>query len=519
MHGQVGRCDMISRRTMMNDEIVNKSGNIAQLEKCKGSYLNGLQLFGKSKQFKTNGLQLYNGSTITLAPSNSSTGFTYATEYLLDVIKKLPAGVYSVSYTLKETGDLGTGVGKITLQDSLNNMLVNALNTFELTDDIKNKVEKVALYGRVKSPSTVVNFMLNAGNKPKSYEPYTGGIPAPNIEYIQDIVNAGKDGSIKVDVNGSNFLNITDAKTDKVSLSIQNNKITVEKLITTTGIYDPIEYVFTLKAGKYILQCDGFADFSFSDFGNRCDLYSVNDTGRKHLAALHERGMPKMTFSLDVDSKIMFLMRSGYKEAGKSYKIKGLRINALENHQWEQYKTPQKLALSTPNGFPSIWVARSGSYIDDKGQHWICDEIDLGRGKYVQRVAYETIDKSTLDIVPLGTNTHRFGIVRTKNVYKNADAMSNFARYSIWANSYNSFCINGNQIYYGHTEVTTAEEIKQKFEALQKIEILGQLAEPVEHDLTAEEVAAYKALHTYTGTTVLGNDAEVYMKATYRKFK
>ena len=69
---------------------------------------------------------------------------------------------------------------------------------------------------------------------------------------------------------------------------------------------------------------------------------------------------------------------------------------------------------------------------------------------------------------------------------------------------------------YGHTEVATAEEIKKKFEALQKIEILGQLAEPVEHDLTAEEIEQYKALHTYNGTTVLGNDAELWMEAKYK---
>ena len=124
--------------------LMTASGRVLTLVNTLEKPFESLRLFEKSEQFKTNGLQLYNGSTITLAPSNSSTGFTYATEYLLDVIKKLPAGVYSVSYTLKETGDLGTGVGKITLQDSLNNMLVNALNTFELTDDIKNKVEKVA---------------------------------------------------------------------------------------------------------------------------------------------------------------------------------------------------------------------------------------------------------------------------------------------------------------------------------------------------------------------------------------
>ena len=506
---------MISRRTMMNDEIVIKSGNIAQLEKCKGSYLNGLQLFGKSEQFKTNGLQLYNGSTITLAPSNSSTGFTYATEYLLDIIKKLPAGVYSVSYTLKETGDLGTGVGKITLQDSLNNMLVNALNTFELTDDIKNKVEKVALYGRVKSPSTVVDFMLNAGNKSRSYEPYTGGIPAPNIEYPQDIVNAGKDRSVTVSVNGKNLLPfIVGTVTSNINVMKTGVFITGTKNMDfyAVGSHDSeselsYENVPELTPGDYYMISNAKGVYLY------CTVWR-NGINRV-LGGVTDSNSMKVTFQKGDKFRIFFRIMSET-FTGKVKAMITREPVSLENY--EPYHS-QKLILKTPNGLPSIWVARNGSYIDDKGQQWMCDEIDLGRGKYVQRLAYETIDKSTLDIVPLGTNTHRFGIVRTKNVYKNADAMSNFARYSIWANSYNSFCINGNQIYYGHTEVTTAEEIKQKFEALQKIEILGQLAEPVEHDLTAEEIEQYKALHTYTGTTVLSNDAEVYMKATYRKFK
>lgn len=511
---------MISRRTMMNDEIVSKSGNIAQLEKCKGSYLNGLQLFGKSKQFKTNGLQLYNGSTITLAPSNSSTGFTYATEYLLDVIKKLPAGVYSVSYTLKETGDLGTGVGKITLQDSLNNMLVNALNTFELTDDIKNKVEKVALYGRVKSPSTVVNFMLNAGNKPKSYEPYTGGIPAPNIEYPQDIVNAGKDGSVEVDVNGSNFLNITDSKNDYVSVNVQNDEITIKKLVTTDSVYESVPYYFTLRAGSYILCCDSFIDFSFSESGSRCDLYIASDTGQKWLASLHERGLMAGKFFLDKDENIILKIRSGYKEVGKSYKIKGLRINKLAKQQWEQYKTPQKLVIATPNGLPGIPVSKDGNYTDENGQQWVCDEIDLEREKYVQRIAEQVYNK--LNLILVDADNNKFQSV-SAGTYKFKGAtypsISNFANYFEWANKVGSFAAFDKYFYYRHTEKITPDELNALFDSIMPVKILGQLETPIERDLTAEEIEQYKALHTYTGTTVLSNDAEVYMKATYRKFR
>lgn len=472
---ELGGVIMIQRRTMMNDEIVNKSGNIAQLEKCKGSYLNGLQLFGKSKQFKTNGLQLYNGSTITLAPSNSSTGFTYATEYLLDVIKKLPAGVYSVSYTLKETGDLGTGVGKITLQDSLNNMLVNALNTFELTDDIKNKVEKVALYGRVKFSSTVFNFMLNAGNKPKPYEPYTGGIPSPNLDYPQN-VNSGNAGEINVSVLGKNILHpevdsntkIFLPKGTQLSVSTENNQSSL--------------------GGSILLK---------SKNGSKIWL-GINKGDTQKSIVLKEDAM-------EINNKLV---------AGVNH---ALFIGNIQDY--EPYKPVQTLTLDVQGGLCGIPVSKNGNYTDEKGQQWVCNEIDCDRRKYIQRLAYEIVDKSTLNIVALSENTFRFAVCKTKNSYKMSDAMSNFAPFFIWANSKRSFAINGNQLYYGHTEVTTAEEIKQKFEALQKIEILGQLAEPVEHDLTAEEIEQYKALHTYTGTTVLSNDAEVYMKATYRKFK
>ena len=49
----------------------------------------------------------------------------------------------------------------------------------------------------------------------------------------------------------------------------------------------------------------------------------------------------------------------------------------------------QSLTLATPNGLPGVPVSKDGNYTDADGQQWVCDEIDLERGKYVQRVAIE----------------------------------------------------------------------------------------------------------------------------------
>ena len=41
----------------------------------------------------------------------------------------------------------------------------------------------------------------------------------------------------------------------------------------------------------------------------------------------------------------------------------------------------------------------------------------------------------------------------------------------------------------------------------------------IETDLSAEEIAAYKALHTYTPNTTVSNDAGAWMKVGYREYR
>ena len=52
----------------------------------------------------------------------------------------------------------------------------------------------------------------------------------------------------------------------------------------------------------------------------------------------------------------------------------------------------QSLTLATPNGLPGVPVSKDGNYTDSNGQQWVCDEIDLGRGKYVQRIETRILD-------------------------------------------------------------------------------------------------------------------------------
>ena len=67
-----------------------------------------------------------------------------------------------------------------------------------------------------------------------------------------------------------------------------------------------------------------------------------------------------------------------------------------------------------------------------------------------------------------------------------------------------------------HGLIGSAEELNAKLNSLSfPVVVVGELATPIERDLTPEEIAAYKALRTYGPTTVVSNDAGAGMEVTY----
>lgn len=112
----------------------------------------------------------------------------------------------------------------------------------------------------------------------------------------------------------------------------------------------------------------------------------------------------------------------------------------------------QQLSISTPNGLPGIPVDSGGNYTDSTGKEWICDEVDFDAGVYVQRIGKVT--------------------------------------------SYSGEYVNGH--YMSTTgQLTTGATI------------LYALAAPIETPLSAEELAAYAALRSYNGTTIVSTEAPV----------
>lgn len=117
----------------------------------------------------------------------------------------------------------------------------------------------------------------------------------------------------------------------------------------------------------------------------------------------------------------------------------------------------------------------------------------------------------------------RFFQPRLTNVFQTAvkTAVCNIANFVSWGaptNDKYAFALNTKIIYFSPPKGAeiTAEELNAKLNSLSfPVVFVGELATPIERDLTPEEIAAYKALRTYGPTTVVSNDAGAEMEATY----
>lgn len=196
----------------------------------------------------------------------------------------------------------------------------------------------------------------------------------------------------------------------------------------------------------------------------------------------------------------------------------------------------QTLVLSTPGGLPGIPVSSGGNYTDESGQQWICDEIDLKRGKYVQRVVELDFD-GTETWNTWGVNNLIEGITGFYSYVPSGfqkmltdEMLSNLLQYMPGAWGGGAYGINisnpnANQYIICSIrneyldDISTDDAVISSWKNIlnkNNLHVMLILQDPIETDLPAEEIASYKALHTYSPTTTVSNDANAWMKVEYK---
>lgn len=364
-----------------------------------------------------------------------------------------------------------------------------------------------------------------------SWEPYTGGKPSPSPEYPQEIVSAGESGNITVEVGGKNLL------TGRLYFTNYSNGISY--VYNEDEVTLPYTPSIETRGIGYVVPCKPGVQYTFSVTNPNKNWwlgiaeYENFEQAKSSLNKIgYQQGGEKSSIKYTaVGNGVLVCVIAGKWTDGKTTihectesELLQLEIGS-EATTYEPPRIPQSLTLQ--NGLPGIPVTKDGNYTDADGQQWVCDEIDLERGKYVQRVAIEK-NNGGLELKPSPDTQGRFfQHNKLTNIFSIAlkKSLCNIASFTSWGAPVNdkyAFALNGHSIYFSPPKGAeiTAEELNAKLNSLSfPVVFVGELATPIERNLTPEEIAAYKALRTYGPTTVITNDAGAEMEIAYRKDK
>lgn len=337
------------------------------------------------------------------------------------------------------------------------------------------------------------------------------GTPTPEAPI--PIVSAGESGNITVEVRGKNLLQLQDGRGGSrgVEVTCRNGEISLVGTATETGwTISEVNPPFVLN-GDYALSTS-----------NDVGCYLINNDYKTVISTLK----PQNIVNGEV-TKIAF----GVTE-GKIYNMNGIKVmlnRGLTASPYEPPRIPQSLTLQTPNGLPGIPVSKDGNYTDADGQQWICDEIDLGRGKYVQRIEEHILKSKNITSITNSRqiNSEYYGIEYNGCTKDFVGKFGNGVLCDKLAFVKPNSNINGHEITYAPGNGIIVFGLKKSlvpsgdldeirnYITSNNFAFLILIDSPIEKDLTPEEITEYKKTHTNYPTTVITNDAGAEMEATY----
>lgn len=510
-------------------------GNPAVLEHSVRGRFKGLTVYGKSTWVTTTGAQLFepisnklnlNGITITFDENGEKIVVSGTSERSQEIQISKPIQMqagekyvltfdevhYFENVWLRSSNGASFGwLGK------------NTKNWVIITvpDSIAERTDCVMYASTSEGKAynfTINHLMLNTGSTALPWEPYTGGKPSPSPDYPQKIQSAGDDGSIGIEVHGKNIFGgrYYYANYANSILIINGNKKEEEVKLPYAPEYESFGFCKTIKCKKgktYVISVTNpnkNATIGMAEYENIKNASAYT----KNVGFARMTTKTKQLYTAKSDG-ILVCGIAGTWTDGKTTvhectESELLQVEeASEATSYEPYHTPQTLTLSTQNGLPGVPVNRGGNYIDSSGQQWICDEVNLERGVYVQRIY-------TVDVAELEYSAETI-LQTVKRIFYKISVPSTgvtnkgYCTRLTYSPNYSAdnphFYINEERIVVFIPLDTT---IKPKEYLVQYV-----LATPIETPLSDSDIDAYKALRTYNGTTVVEAPSGAGLSVSY----
>ena len=334
------------------------------------------------------------------------------------------------------------------------------------------------------------DIQVEKGSEATSYEPYTGGIPSPSPDYPQEIKRVVNP---VVKVCGKNLIptncgqNITALRYDA-----QYNRWAFDALkpvgMVNLRIIDPETAHYFLSAGTYTITL-----VSFENVEN-VTISAVN-ADWKTLASVTP-GRPSKTFSVDANTIV------GCYFVPKDVNATGyLQVQLELGTTATSYEPYTEQSVQLPYTLNAIPVASGGNVTID-GQQYVADYVDVERGKVVRMCGREAFNTKNGEI----NEEYRLSIhIGVPGKEGDKECIFSTFKWTSWTT-----CVSGTSLYIKNikkpnNELYTAQELK---ELSIDFDVIYQLLEQLETDLTPEQTQALKELVTYYPVTNISVNSE-----------
>lgn len=531
-------------KTKADAIVCEASGELIKVSDASNMPLQGLRIFGKTAQLTTTGknilpfpylgtTQTSNGVTYTvnndgtISVSGTATGYSCLVLYHGDV----PTGG---EVTVSIGSDIVNMGLEMALKDSSNTALKSfdgvTSATFNAADYPTATVLYIALKRRSNATVSGTAYpQMEYGSTATEYEQYSGRVTSPSPEWPQEMVSVGNGGTVNVAVAGKNLFAPPASTYTSAGFKVDTSAdgtVTINGTGTGSACIRQYDFAIPLPPGTYTLSANNVAtavNDTYSTYED-CVLMWVRRDDTNYMGTVYLTEANASTTFTTTHYLTQLRIRIGANIASlTNFVIKPQleRAGTASEHQIGYFET---VALSTPNGLPGIPVASGGNYTDPDGQQWICDEIDLARGVYVKRIGNIIFDGTQ--------NYHINAYQQTYNYFvfgctKNGASMSDLPmlcdklKYKPWGSFTvddigNYVCYEAYSFYIALADQTiNTVDAFTAYLAANPITAHYILATPIETALTAEELAAYAALHSNKPNTTVFNDAGAIQSVEY----
>ena len=340
------------------------------------------------------------------------------------------------------------------------------------------------------------------------------------------IENIGDDGKVDVFIHGKQLFDASKLSSESGSNAIITNNGDGSFTISggdsmTGGIASSYDYTTEesrkiLKAGPFKLSCEKSRPFFSATIVTSKGSVVVLDNHTKPIGEITQEMIEDEEFHLNYGI---------YAVKGNSIIPATIKPMLYQDGDgtWESFKPLQNLSIPTPNGLCGLPVESNGNYTDNKEKQWACDEIDLKRGKKISYIKQLTLN-GTEEWRLQSINEHgiaNFSIpLSGENKPSGKNLLStHFIKQdtTIAETSEEGILINyGAPMYFRvkQERASTVEGFKSWLSE-NPVTIVYDLETPIETDLTPEEIADYKQIHTNYPSTVIQNNQGAGMEISY----